>query len=382
MGKDSRQSAYQQLIELAERQGYVTFDNIMDCADEHSLPIQDFDWLSDSITTRGVLIYSEAPANVSASTDNEYDDFAQSNYEVVYDRIVKLSPSLEPFVAFVKNMIPPQRGEIKQLKYQIVDGNAYARDRMIEMHLRLALRVALQRAEAYDMDIEDAVGYACIGLVTAVDRYDPDTSGAFAPYAALWILQNISREQSTQRPLVYYPFHKKENYFTMYPLLKTHGCIGCDKLRSCRDALHMVCDKIGCAEDSAQKILLQMIPDERIEGLLELYTDENQEYYPKDITVGAILSNLSTESVVLNEDPYLTVQSKMLQETIRDVLSTLTPREEKVLLLRYGFDGHERTLEEVGAEFNITRERIRQIEMKALRKLRHPSILKCLKAYI
>ena len=327
MGIDSRHAAYQQLIELAEKQGYVTFDNIMDCADERSLPIQDFDWLTNSITTRGVLVYSEVPANVSSSTDDEYDDFVQSDYEGVYARIVKLSPSLAPFVAFVKNVMPPQRGEIKQLKYQIVDGNTYARDRMIEMHLRLALRVALQRAETYDMDIEDAVGYACTGLVTAVDRYDPDTSGVFASYAALWILQIISREQSTQRPLVYYPFHKKEDYFTMYPLLKAHGCIGCDELRSCGDALHMVCDKVGCAEDDAQKILLQMIPDERIEELIELYTDENQEYFPKDITAGTILSNLSTETVVSDEDVYLSVQYKMLQEEIRDVLSTLTPRE-------------------------------------------------------
>ena len=86
--------------------------------------------------------------------------------------------------------------------------------------------------------------------------------------------------------------------------------------------------------------------------------------------------------MVSDEDVYLSVQYKMLQEEIRDVLSTLTPREEKVLLLRYGFDGRERTLEEVGAEFNITRERIRQIEAKALRKLRHPSRSKRLKAYL
>ena len=290
---------------------------------------------------------------------------------------MKLSPSLEPFVAFVKNIMPPQRREIKQLKYQIADGNTYARDRMIEMHLRLALRVALQRAEAYDMDIEDAVGYACTGLITAVDRYDPDTSGAFASYASLWILQNISRMQSTQRPLVYYPFHKKEDYFTMYPLLKAHGCIECDELRSCGDALHMVCDRIECAEDDAQKILLQMIPDERIEELLELYTDEGQEYYPKDITVDEMLSNLSTETVVSDEDVYFS----MFQTEIRNVLSTLTPREEKVLLLRYGFDGRERTLEEVGQIYNVTRERIRQIEAKALRKLRHPSRLKKIRDY-
>ena len=163
----------------------------------------------------------------------------------------------------------------------------------------------------------------------------------------------------------------------MYPLLKAHGCIGCDELRSCGDALHMVCDKIGCAEDDAQKILLQMIPDERIEELLELYTDEGQEYYPKDITVDEMLSNLSTETVVSDEDVYFS----MFQTEIRNVLSTLTPREEKVLLLRYGFDGRERTLEEVGQIYNVTRERIRQIEAKALRKLRHPSRLKKIRDY-
>ena len=139
----------------------------------------------------------------------------------------------------------------------------------------------------------------------------------------------------------------------------------------------MVCDRIECAEDDAQKILLQMIPDERIEDLLELYTDEGQEYYPKDITAGTILSNLSTETVVSDEDVYFS----MFQTEIRNVLSTLTPREEKVLLLRYGFDGRERTLEEVGQIYNVTRERIRQIEAKALRKLRHPSRLKKIRDY-
>ena len=155
----------------------------------------------------------------------------------------------------------------------------------------------------------------------------------------------------------------------MYPLLKAHGCIECDELRSCGDALHMVCDRIECAEDDAQKILLQMIPDERIEELLELYTDEGQEYYPKDITVDEMLSNLSTETVVSDEDVYFS----MFQTEIRNVLSTLT--------LRYGFDGRERTLEEVGQIYNVTRERIRQIEAKALRKLRHPSRLKKIRDY-
>lgn len=379
---DNRQTAYEALIALADSQGYVTFDDIMDYADEYSLPIQDFDWLSNSITTRGVLVYSEAPSYSASSEDDEFDDFAQSDYDAVYNRIIELSPSLDPFVSFVRTVIPPQRGEIRQLSYQIIDGNTYARERMIEMHLRLALRVGLQRAEAYDMDIEDAVGYACIGLVTAVDKYDPDTSGAFASYATLWILQNISREQSTQRSLIYYPVHRKENYFTMYPLLKTHGCIGCDELKGCAEANSIVCEKIGCSADEAKRILEQMVPDDRIEDIVAQYTDQNDEVHPEGIDIGELLSSVSAETIITSEDAMTAIQTRARQETVASTLSKLTPREEKVLRLRYGFDGRERTLEEVGVEFNVTRERIRQIEAKALRKLRHPSKAKHLKEYL
>lgn len=91
--------------------------------------------------------------------------------------------------------------------------------------------------------------------------------------------------------------------------------------------------------------------------------------------------NLSEETILSDEDALSTVQKNALKEEVASVLSKLTPKEERVLRLRYGFDGHERTLEEVGAEFNVTRERIRQIEGKALRKLRHPSKAKKLKEY-
>ena len=378
---ENRQTAYEKLIELAEKQGYVTFDNIMDCADEYSLPIQDFDWLSNSITTRGILVYSEAPTRNVPSDEDDFDDFAQSDYDAVYTRIIELSPSLESFVSYVRMVIPPQRGEIRQLKYQIVDGNTYARERMIEMHLRLALRVALQRAETYDMDIEDAIGYACIGLVIAVDKYDPDTSGAFASYASLWMIQNISRVQSTQRPLIYYPVHQKEGYFTMYPLLKSQGCIGCEGLKNCAYAVSVVREKIECSLEEAKKILEQMIPDARIEDYLETSASGDEDVYSRDTIMGAVLSSLSTETVLSDEEVLSTVLKKSLQEEVASALSKLTPKEERVLRLRYGFDGRERTLEEVGTEFHVTRERIRQIEAKALRRLRHPSKSKVLKEY-
>ena len=137
-----------------------------------------------------------------------------------------------------------------------------------------------------------------------------------------------------------------------------------------------------CSDEDARKVVSMFIPDESLDELLDLYTDEMEESYPKDIALGAILSNLSSETVLSDEDAYYSAESHMLRDELEDILSTLTPREEKVIRLRYGFDGHERTLEEVGAEFNVTRERIRQIEAKALRKLRHPSRSKRIKDYL
>lgn len=157
----------------------------MDCADKHSLPIQDFNWLCNAITSRGIIVYNEIPSSLLVDDNDEYDDFAQSDYDALYARIIKLSPLLEPFVNAVRNIIPPQGQEINQLKYQIVDGNDYARARMIEMHLRITLKLTLQRTESFDMDIEDAIGYACKGLIMTVDKHEPDTSKAFSSYASL-----------------------------------------------------------------------------------------------------------------------------------------------------------------------------------------------------
>ena len=94
MGKDIRQEAFNYLIDLANKQGYVTFDEIMDCADEHDLPIQDFDWLSNSITSRGILVYSESPSSASAVDDDEYDDFTVRNLAALMDTMMETANTI------------------------------------------------------------------------------------------------------------------------------------------------------------------------------------------------------------------------------------------------------------------------------------------------
>lgn len=382
MERDKSQEAYNYLIYLASSQGYITFDEIMDCADKYSLPIQDFNWLCNAIASQGIIVYNEIPSSLVVADNDEYDDFAQSDYEAVYTRIIELSPSLEPFVNDVRNIIPPQRQEINQLKYQIVDGNDYARSRMIEMHLRIALKLALQRAEAFDMDIEDAIGYACIGLIMAVNKYEPDTSKAFSSYASLWILQNISREQSTRRHLIYYPVHQKENYFSMYPSLKKYGCVECSDLAKCEKARQMIMGKLECSDKDAEIIAIQMIPDSSLEEFVVLNDEKYNIYQCQEEMIDGTREHIAHNTIISGEDALQTAYDKILCEDVAKILKKLTPREEAIIKLRYGFDLPEHTLEQVGKMYNITRERVRQIESKALKKLRKLEVSKKLKDYL
>lgn len=385
MGRELRQEALEYLLEKAEKQGYVTFDDIMDCADEKSLPIQDFDWLSSAITTRGLIIYDEAPINrISANQkedEYEYDDYAQSDYEVVYNRIVELDDSLEPFIAEIRNIVPPQWKEFTQLKYQAFEGNQHARERMIEMHLRIAVKIALQRAENYDMDIQDAIGEACIGLVIAVDKYNPDTNGPFSSYASMWILQNLTRHQPTKRPLMYYPVHKRDPYFSAYPILKKYGYIGETNLLTNKSVCELLQEKFSFTNEQTDDVLNAATPFASFEEWYSMFF-KNNDVFEKHQTESDE-EEFTPDELIAEEDLDERITKTMLKEQLAEVLKTLSEREQEVLALRYGLtDGQEKTLEEVGMVFDVTRERIRQIEAKALRKLRHPSRSRKLKDYL
>lgn len=380
MEKEPRQVAYKELIHLAEQRGYVTYDDIIDCSDNFSLSLQDFDWLTNSLTTIGIIIYSESPA-LAEQFNDKVDDYAQIDYEDIYSRIKERSPALAPFVDAVREIRPPQKNETRKLKYQVTEGNQHARDRMIEMNLRIALRIALQRAESYDMEIEDAVSYACLGLIMAVDKYDPDSSGPFASYASMWILQNISREQPNRRPLMYYPVHIKEGYFSVYPFLKQYGCIGCSEIQSCNKIREKIMVQLGCDERGTISVIEQATAIEYIEDALNL-SEENYPELEYIDRLGLTLMKLSPDAVVSADAAFEDVYRDTMRVAIENVLETLKPRERQVICERYGLsDGIEKTLEEIGSSINVTRERIRQIENKALRKLRNPSKAKYLQDF-
>ena len=384
MTEDGRQGAYAHLLNLAERYGYVTFDEISNAAETWNLPIDDVDWLTDSIIKYGVLVYDEDPNKINiVDEEDEYDDYAQADYEEIFKKIIETEPSLETFVNEVRQIKPPQFKELSRIIYQAKEGNEYARKRIIEMYLRIALRIALQRAEEYNADLIDCVGNACIGLIVAVDKYNPDTDGKFASYASLWIFQNISREQTTQRPDVYYPVHKKEQYYKVFPILKCKGCIECEKVFVCKKLKGIVKQYLECSEKDAEDAILQSMPFYSLQQLLETIYKEAKDIesisYEHDFNIQRQL----IEKITGCDNVIPKIEEKDMKQRVMEAIDTLTPREQNIIRARFGFDNKkEQTLEEVGKDLGVTRERIRQIEEKALHKLSQYLRKKILQDYI
>ncbi len=376
--KTSIDSALSKLIQISSEKGFLVFDDIYDVADKWELSIRDIDYLSNYIVTRGILLYDEVPVANTGSSSDDYDDYAQRDYDAVFNRVIELDPGLEGFINKVRAIVPPQAREMSRLKYQVQEGNLYARERVIQMHLRIAVRIALQRAETYDCEIADILQEACLGLITAVDRYDPDSSGPFGSYASLWILQNIGRSQGNQRPLIYYPVHKKEGYFTMYPILKNNLYLDSEEIWTNQEARSLIRERLNCSNEQIEDIITQSMPLESIDDIYKkVLTTIEEDEPPK-----RIVQNVRPEPFYWYDDSYEIIERELLGETLRRIMCVLKPRELEILKARYGFEnGIEKTLEEVGQTLGVTRERIRQIESKAIKKLQDSKQMRTLKDY-
>lgn len=359
---NEKQAISDKIYSVYHDKGFVTENIILDAIAEHNLSLDEIDRICDNLLSMGVIIQDSIYLD-----DNEDDGFydrSKIDYEKIFSSVIEIDDSIKPFINEVRQLQPPQHREAQNLILQAKAGNVFAKERIINMYLKIVVRIALWHYDKFKLPLADAIQDGCLGLIKALEKFEIGKQDKFSTYAPWWIRQYIMREARIENSPIYFPVHVKDKLFNIYETVSQHYCENCTTNDICVDLIEFVSQKLDCDSDQATEYIGFFQRIESVEELL--YLDEH------------IFSdkNLFEEQTI---DDYIERESK---ERITKILGTLTSREEKVMLLRFGImDGKERTLELVGKSFSVTRERIRQIEAKALRKLRHPSRSKILKEY-
>ena len=318
----------------------------IDIASTDVLPPIDDDMLPD---VEDIAEIEEVTEEEISRTDELADSFSTDDPVRMYLKEIGKVPLLTP-------------DEEVALAERMADGDEEAKKRMTEANLRLVVSIA-KRYVGRGMLFLDLIQEGNLGLIKAVEKFDHTKGYKFSTYATWWIRQAITRAIADQARTIRIPVHMVET------INKT--------IRVSRQLLQELDH-----DPSAEKIAAEMdMPVEKVRDILKIAQEPVSLETPigeeEDSKLGDFLPDEDAS------EPSEAASFSLLREQLEEVLDTLAPREKKVLELRFGIvDGRTRTLEEVGKEFNVTRERIRQIEAKALRKLRHPSRSKKLRDFL
>ena len=343
-----------ELIVLGKQKGQITYEELADKLKGLELDADSLDDLYNAFSDNNIRVVSENP-------DDDDDEEKIIDTEV----LTKDLTINDPVRMYLKEI-----GQIKlltteeelELADRIIEGDEEAKAILAESNLRLVVSIA-KRYVGRGMLFLDLIQEGNIGLMKAVEKFDVEKGFKFSTYATWWIRQAITRAIADQARTIRVPVHMVETI---------------NKLARVERQLTLELNREPSDEELASKMKL---PVEKIREIYKIRQEPVSLETPigeeDDSHLGDFIpdeTNMSPEDFTINE---------LLKDEISDVLLTLTEREEKVIRLRFGLeDGRPRTLEEVGQLFGVTRERIRQIEAKALRKLRHPSRSRKLKDYL
>jgi RNA polymerase primary sigma factor len=346
------------IIDIGKAKGIITYKEIMDALDDVILRPDQIERLYESLEELNVDVIDE---DIERELPKELEE-GEKEFEIAMPENINIDDPVRMYLKEIGKVPLLSAEEEVQLATLMGLGDQDAKKKLAEANLRLVVSIA-KRYVGRGMLFLDLIQEGNLGLIKAVEKFDYQKGYKFSTYATWWIRQAITRAIADQARTIRIPVHMVETINKLIrvsrQLLQQYG----------RDPLpEELAKEMGITEDKVREIL--KIAQEPV----SLETPIGEE---EDSHLGDFIPDDDAPA------PAEAAAFTLLKEQLMDVLDTLTPREEKVLKLRFGLDdGRARTLEEVGKEFQVTRERIRQIEAKALRKLRHPSRSKKLRDFL
>ena len=351
---DNKQARINALIEKGKKNGVLTQKELNDALSEMQISPEAYEKVLDSLEAMGVDVVSEVtepPEEELMMDDGE--EFSAENEDLSVPEGIATDDPVRMYLKEIGKVPLLTAEEELEIAQRMAAGDEEARKKLSESNLRLVVSIA-KRYVGRGMQFLDLIQEGNLGLIKAVEKFDYSKGYKFSTYATWWIRQAITRAIADQARTIRIPVHMVE---TINKLIRVSRQLLQEYGRE--PTPEEIAKEMGVSEEKVREIT--KIAQEPV----SLETPIGEE---EDSHLGDFIPDDDIPA------PAEAAAFTMLKEQLTDVLDTLTPREEKVLRLRFGLDdGRARTLEEVGREFNVTRERIRQIEAKALRKLRHPS---------
>ena len=352
----------QQLIKKGKENGFITYEILANDLKGIDLDSEELDNLYDALVSAGIEIVAEDDIGSDEGDVTGGEDIEDILKDSTIAKELTVNDPVRMYLKEIGKISLLSLEEETKLSERIVNGDEEAKNILAESNLRLVVSIA-KRYVGRGMLFLDLIQEGNIGLMKAVEKFDSNKGYKFSTYATWWIRQAITRAIADQARTIRVPVHMVETI---------------NKLSRCQRQLTLELNREPTDEELSKKMGIS--PD-KIREVLKIAQDPVSLETPIGEEDDSHLGDFVKDERSMSPEEY-TIH-EMLKDEISDVLLTLTEREEQVLRLRFGLDdGSCKTLEEVGQMFGVTRERIRQIEAKALRKLRHPSRSRKLKDFL